>query len=547
VQRVRHKGERGRGSSPVAALATAARLALPFLSPSACVRIAHCNSTQGLEGANFPEQKWFQSKRSGGEPSMVRFSKAFGLKALQAELDFVDVDLGVDNRLYLDPYAIQLRHDEWSEGCGDHIRSFFEEVLDALRKKNLARAEHLLSNLHEPNETCLGQSKGKPSGRGVGPEKASDLAKALADSRAFKTGLLTDISEAELFIRNIGPDTISDLTTNILRGLLAEYTKAQCELHGVPTENVAELGPAWSLAQLDWVAGVFRLPRWKQHPILLVPKFSVRRRVSLNSQEFYNHHMIEFLRQEYLQAGGALVRTFKKSGKQHVYKNAVKGVHPFVKDDLAAFVRQHPEILELYKTLKGAQGPLTTRELAEDFDEATFALVLIDRLKQVKVGKAAADEYHTMSMGIATFLFHPHLIYPVKEKPLHGGRKKIDIKFSNTGADGFFKRMLEWNNTRALAVFIECKNYNEDVDNPAFDQLAGRFGHQRGFFGMLFSRRHKDRKTVIDRCRDAANDRRGYLLPLDDEDVIGMLQMVADRQRPRIDRFLNDRFDEITI
>src|SRR4029079_13781607 len=119
------------------------------------------------------------------------------------------------------PYAIQIRDDEWSADCGDHIRSFFNEVLDALRTGNDARAIDLLGNLHEPNETFLGQSKGVPSGRGVGLDKANDLADALKKSRAFHTGLLSDISEAELFIRNIGPDMISDLTTNVLRGLLA--------------------------------------------------------------------------------------------------------------------------------------------------------------------------------------------------------------------------------------------------------------------------------------------------------------------------------------
>jgi hypothetical protein len=68
-------------------------------------------------------------------------------------LDFVDVNTSQDNRLYLNPYAIQIRDDAWSSECGDAIRSFFNEVLDALRNDDEARARHLLSHLHEPNET----------------------------------------------------------------------------------------------------------------------------------------------------------------------------------------------------------------------------------------------------------------------------------------------------------------------------------------------------------------------------------------------------------
>jgi hypothetical protein len=101
----------------------------------------------------------------------MKFYSAIGGNLSQAELDFVDVDVTTDNRLYLDPYAIQIRDDEWSASCGDYIRSFFNEVLDALRANNIRRAEHLLGNLHEPNETFLGESTGRPSGRGVGRRK----------------------------------------------------------------------------------------------------------------------------------------------------------------------------------------------------------------------------------------------------------------------------------------------------------------------------------------------------------------------------------------
>jgi hypothetical protein len=203
---------------------------------------------------------------------MARFSVTQGLTLTQSELDFVDVDTAVDNRLYLDPYAIQIRDDEWSGNCGDHIRSFFNEVLDALRSGNEARASHLLGNLHEPNETFLGQSRGRPRGRGIGRDKALDLAAALRQSRAFNTGLLSDISEAELFVHNVGPDTISDLTTNILRGLLAEYTRTQCELHNLHTARFGNLGPVWTVAETDWRAQHLQLPVVEDRPVLLIPK-----------------------------------------------------------------------------------------------------------------------------------------------------------------------------------------------------------------------------------------------------------------------------------
>jgi len=279
---------------------------------------------------------------------MPNFSQVFNLPVSRAGLDFVDINMSTDMPLFIDPYAIQIRNDEWSSNCGDHIRSYFNALLDALRNDNRTLAQQLLSNLHEPNETHLGVSSGQPRGRGVGDHKASLLADALVQSRAFQTGLLADISEAELFIHGVGRDTISDLTTNLIRGMLAEYTDEQCKLHNMPTQNVGNIGPQWNLNCLRWESRTVSLPIYSGRPIVLVPKFSVRHRLSLNSQEFYNHHMIEFLRAEYIAAGAGLGRVLR-SGERWVSKKDVKNLHPFIKDNLADFVRSHPDVLEAYK------------------------------------------------------------------------------------------------------------------------------------------------------------------------------------------------------
>ena len=476
---------------------------------------------------------------------MTKFSVTAGLYKEQAELDFLDVDTSTDNRFYLDPYAIQIRDDEWSMQCGDHIRSFFVALLDALRTGNNERAEHLLGNLHEPNETFLGQSKGTPQGKAIGSEKASWFANALVNSRAFETGVLSDISEAELFIYGVGPDTISDLTTNVVRGPLVKYTHEQCNLHGINVSPAIGIGPIWNPSSADWEAQRLELPHSNRKPVLLVPKFSVRYRLSLDSQEFWNHHMVEFLKNEYLQAGGALVQTLK-DGTRYVTKKSVKQIHPFVKDDLADFVRQNPDILEAYKNIKGARGPLSTEELEEFFDECAFARALIQKLGTIPSGSQNASEYHSVIMGILTFIFYPDLIAPVKEHEIYNGRKRIDISFTNASeGTGFFHRMLVGRQTRALKIPVECKNYSTDINNPELDQLEGRFGHRRGFFGMLTCRNIDNRDRIINGCRDAASDREHYMIVMDDADIVAMLELIEDGTRSRIYQFLQNKFDLI--
>lgn len=475
---------------------------------------------------------------------MARISTLYGLSNSQASLDFIDVDVSTDTPLYVDPYAIQIRHDNWSELCGDHIRSFFNQLLDVLREGNMRRAKHLLSHLHEPNETFLGQSRGVPRGRGVGNQKAALLAKSLINSKAFKTGLLTDISEAELFIHGVGKDTISDLTTNIIRGLLSKYTKEQCGIHGIPTQIVRNIGPAWDVGSGDWQATAYELPVSRGKPILLVPKFSVRRRLSLDSQEFWNHHMIEFLRQEYLDSGSSLVQVLKKGGGR-VTKKKVKERHPFIKDSLADFVRSNPHVLERYKEIRGALGPLESEDFEIGFDERVFAQTLKLLLQEIPEGNADASRYHTFCLGACTFLFYPSLIFPIKELEIHQGRKRVDIKFTNSAERGFFQTLLASAQTRATSVLIECKNYEKQINNPELDQLSGRFGHQRGFFGILMCRRMDDRARIVSRCKDAASDGRGFMLALEDRDINAMLDLVISGNRHQIDQFLSRKYDEI--
>ena len=210
---------------------------------------------------------------------MPRFSEFFSLERSQAELDFVDVSNNYDTPVYVDPYAIEIRDDIWAAQASEHIRSFFKEVLDALREQNTARAVALMSHLREPKETFLGVSRGDPKGRGVGKEQAQQLIAAIRQSRAYSTGLLSDLSEMALYVDGIDKDKISDLTTNIIRGLLAEYTNQQCDIYDVPTSRYVG-PPMWHTGRANWISRELMLPRIEDDPVLLVPKYIVRRRLS---------------------------------------------------------------------------------------------------------------------------------------------------------------------------------------------------------------------------------------------------------------------------
>ena len=120
----------------------------------------------------------------------------------------------------------------------------------------------------------------------------------------------------------------------------------------------------------------------------------------------------------------------------------------------------------------------------------------------ISTGNNDATAYHRAAMGICTFLFFPNLIRPVKEFEQHEGRKRVDIKYTNAAEGGFFHARMVSPQTRAHSVFVECKNYTRDLNNPELDQITGRFGHQRGWFGMLLCRQIENRDRITAGCRD---------------------------------------------
>ncbi len=472
-----------------------------------------------------------------------RFSEIFGIGLDQPQLDFVDVSPDADTPLFIDPFAISLKDDAWSEACHRHITHFFQTALNYVRDGNEIEARKLLNGLSEPNETCLGLSKGTPAGRGVSGKQALDLYESLAKSQAANTGLLEELAECDLFVEGIGHDKISDITTNIIRLLLIEYTQAQCDLHGIDLRGDFPTGRYWDMENRRWGAKYATMPVVGNRRIILVPKYSVRRALSLNAQEYYSHHILNFIQDEQMRYGSPLVRVLKSGDRRPPSKKSLRANFPFSKDFLARFTQQNKEVLEHYKNMysriEGARGTLEHRDFDEEFNEEIFARALIVRLTNIPTGNAHADSFHSLIVGTLEFLFWPNLIYPKKETSIHDGRKRIDVTYTNAAKIGFFHRVHTAHQIASNIIMVECKNYTNELSNPEIDQLSGRFSVNRGKLGLLVYRDVSDYDHLLSRCRDTASDGRGFILPLGDRQIVDFLELVASGNRPTIDQRLD--------
>lgn len=477
-----------------------------------------------------------------------RFSDYFRISKDQSQLDFVDIPLDTDIELYVDPYALHVSPVDWLRQCGNLVANYFEVLIQALQAKDRTRAMSLLSNLREPNETRLGQSKGKPSGRGWGPRQATQLYDLLSKSKAVSSGRLRDLEDFELLVPGIGSDKVSDLAINVIRGELAAYTKEQCDLYGIATE-LAPAGVFWNPEEQRWESQFAHLPIYEDLGVLLVPKVAVRRHLVPDPKEFYDRFVLRFLEAEHLNARSSLVYTLK-NGNPKVNLGELRAKYPLSKEYLFDFSESNPDVLKSYKKTLPEKAEVVIAN--ESIEGRQWVMRSIDHgesaldLQTIPVGQTDAPRYHTFMVGALTKIFYPELTRPTKEQQVDDGRKRIDILFHNSSTKGFFSRLVNSHRYFAPYISVECKNYTEDPKNPELDQLLGRLTRKRGFVGILTCRRVEDKTLMLKRCRDVVNnDDKRLILALDDDDICTLLELVEAHQEKKVDEYLENRLKEI--
>ena len=212
-------------------------------------------------------------------------------------------------------------------------------------------------------------------------------------------------------IEGIGPDLISDITTNVIRGPLVHYTQDQAAEHGIAVETVY-VGPMWDPEAEDWQQLHVQVPR-PARPLVLVPKALVRTRMDYD--EYYSDYLIPFLIDAEIEAGSSLVRVLK-DGRQRVDIKDIKEKYGTGKAAIERITREHPQLLDKYREAKArVHPPLNHLALAQvtnspepDWD------ALLARVTRVRVGNAGASAFHNAVEALLSALLYPALNMPTR-------------------------------------------------------------------------------------------------------------------------------------
>ncbi|HUX91837.1 MAG TPA: hypothetical protein VMV48_14220 [Gallionellaceae bacterium] len=207
--------------------------------------------------------------------SPLRFSRHFGIKPeLMQKLGVFDPILEADTPLFIDPVlvthssAIEISSDGFKR-MEEYFSDLYRLILASKREGDAAwSTARKYLQFHEVPGTCLGYGGGSIHGSGWGPQltselltRANEIIKAgVDDHRIF---LLIG-----LFSEGIGPDRLSDMSTNIMLPDIATYTERIC--------NTLEI----ELDIFKIEGSEYFLPRnplqIKATPILLLPRDILR-------------------------------------------------------------------------------------------------------------------------------------------------------------------------------------------------------------------------------------------------------------------------------
>lgn len=184
----------------------------------------------------------------------------------------IDPILNCDTRLFIDPLLLSTSKNKKIRSNGTSLlKKRFQEIIslveasDSIGDLSWRSAAKKLA-LDERPETCLGYGGSGTSGSSRPDEIKQKV--LLTTKEAVKLGEKNPklLSLVGLFEEGIGPDTISDLTTNIILPVLCEITEEFCKTHKIPTIHFDKY----------YQAKLPENPYKKRTPVILVPQDIVR-------------------------------------------------------------------------------------------------------------------------------------------------------------------------------------------------------------------------------------------------------------------------------
>lgn len=203
------------------------------------------------------------------------FSKHFNIEPEQlSNAGLIDPFLDVDTQLFIDPIlleksSIPLISGDAHTALRSHFSNVFRLLAISVKEGDAAwKAAQRLLELTEAPFNGLGYGKGDRDGTSRPNELRDTILRTSKEVVQLGESDPEMISLMGFFEENVGPDTISDLTSRIIFPQLAQITRDFCLANGVPVQK-SKASPNFELPH-------FKGQSERMRAIVLVPKDIVR-------------------------------------------------------------------------------------------------------------------------------------------------------------------------------------------------------------------------------------------------------------------------------
>ena len=225
------------------------------------------------------------------------FSEEFSITINNSKDDWFDPILLFDTKLFIDPLLVSDAIHPNFTNANKKVQHFFTKAFQLAAGSSPVENDNnykLLKGMikfPEVEELCLGYSK-TTKGSGSGDGFCKDIVDAIYLS--IEMGL-SDINRFEtlgIFNAGIGRDRISDITANLIKKELIEYTQATCQRHSnIKLGKVIIKNYDYDFKRMRWTNAEVELPinPFNNKGTILVPRRFLVDMPNLSSQAFLDY------------------------------------------------------------------------------------------------------------------------------------------------------------------------------------------------------------------------------------------------------------------
>lgn len=263
---------------------------------------------------------------------------------IKEKVEFVNVKLEKDNRIFIDPYLLKKQETALQRIAYEQVTDYLQKLIECANTGNDKKARKLVRHLVERPETRIGYSRKNINGLSIGKNGGQKLYEVIKE----KKEQIEDIFDCAILLEKVGEDKISDMIITILSVELIRYTQEQCEQYRIPTETVELKGKVWNTEKESWIPVVTELPvDEERQPIIFLPKELVSPKMYFNYEKIYQDLYIPYCEQLEKDNEKLIIRY--KNGKQRINRKELKKIYPCNKKEIQKYIKKHREEYEKYK------------------------------------------------------------------------------------------------------------------------------------------------------------------------------------------------------